>query len=232
MRKIWKRTWLLSLTCLLSTGSFADSLNENLKQETMKQESIFKAIEMNMYQEVKDLVDAGYDLEQRNSEGQTPLMFAVYLNHNQIAVHLIQKGADVNAQDSILNSPFLYAGAQGNLEIVNHALKHGADFKVFNRYGGTALIPAAEKGHLEVVKVLALTPGFPINHVNKLGWTALMEAVVLSDGGPVHVAIIQELLQAGADPNIPDSHGVSALKHAKEKGFTAIVNLLEGFRRN
>ena len=105
-------------------------------------------------------------------------------------------------------------------------LKHDADFSVYNRYGGTALIPAAEKGHIETVKLLCKTPNFPINHVNRLGWTALMEAVILSDGGKLHQDILKILIEHGADASIPDHDGVTPLDHAKAKRYTKMVEIL------
>ncbi len=188
---------------------------------------IFNAIAQKDPIALEQLLESKTDLEVRNKSGQTPLMTAVYQGESQLALQLIQAGADVNAQDNMANSPFLYAGAEGMLEIVQAALQHGADFTVLNRYGGTALIPAAEKGHLEVVKLLTATPNYPIDHVNRLGWTALMEAVVLGNGDSTQVAIIQALLDAGADASIPDKNGVSALTHATQRGFEEIVLLLE-----
>lgn len=193
----------------------------------MKEDSIYNAIKQNDVVLIQRLLKSNVDLEQRNAKGETPLMSAVYLERNAIAKLLIEAGASVNAQDKVLNSPFLYAGAEGNLEIVQLSLKHGADFTIFNRYNGSALIPAAEKGHLEVVKVLVNYPNYPINHVNRLGWTALMEAIVLSNGGAVHIAIVDELIKGGVDVNIPDADGVTPLQHAINRKYTAIVNLLK-----
>lgn len=193
--------------------------------ETMK--SIYKVIEENDIQQIKELINSKTDLEIRNQDGETPLMNAIYEDREEIAILLMNAGANVNAQDKILNSPFLYAGAEGKLNLVKAALKHGADFNVFNRYGGSALIPAAEKGHLEVVKLLVNTPNFPINHINNLVWTALMEAIVLSDGGKVHTEIVKTLIDGGADVNIPDRDGISPLQHARKRKFTEIVKLLE-----
>lgn len=60
-------------------------------------------------------------------------------------------------------------------------LAAGADLKSINRYGGTALIPAAHRGHVETVRELLKTR-IDVDHVNRLGWTALLEAVMLGDG--------------------------------------------------
>lgn len=228
MRRIQEITWITTLIVSAFVFTSCQSSTSNIeKEQLMKEKSIFKAIDLNDRKEVEHLLASNIDLEQTNAEGQTPLMLATYLKRNELALLLMEAGANVNAQDAILNSPFLYAGAEGNIELVKEALKHGADFMVLNRYGGTALIPAAEKGHLEMVQLLVNTPNFPIDHVNRLGWTAIMEAVVLSDGGSIHVAIVKSLIEGGVDVNIPDAKGITALAHARNRGFQEIVVLLE-----
>lgn len=124
------------------------------------------------------------------------------------------------------DSAFLYAGASGQTELVKLYLANGARFEVFNRYNGSALIPACERGHVETVRLLANTKNYPIDHINRLGWTALMEAVVLGDGSKKFQEITQILKKAGANLQIPDKNGVTALQHAKNNGFTEIVKIL------
>lgn len=143
------------------------------------------------------------------------------------ATALLNLGANVNYQNEQLDSPFLLAGALGYTELVQLFLKNGARFDVFNRYNGTALIPACERGHIETVRLLANSKGFPIDHVNRLGWTALMEAVLLGDGSSKYVTIVEILVTAGCDRSIPDKNGVTALEHARKLGFKEIVRILE-----
>ena len=135
---------------------------------------------------------------------------------------LIAAGADVNAVDDIGDSAYLYAGAEGHVEILELTLANGADLAATNRFGGTALIPAAEKGHPEAVRML-IAAGVDVDHVNNLGWTALQEAVVLGEGGPVHLAVVGQLLDAGADPNLGDRDGHTPLRNAEERNHTAIA---------
>jgi uncharacterized protein len=88
------------------------------------------------------------------------------------------------------------------------------------------LIPAAHHGHPEVVRELLKT-GIAVNHVNRLGWTALLETIILSDGGAVHQDILAQLIAAGADVNLADAEGASPLTHAKRRGYTKMVEMLE-----
>lgn len=168
----------------------------------------------------------GAALEARDDQGQTALLVATHGNQVQAAKALIEAGADVNAKDAIQDSPYLYAGARGLNEILQLTLAHGADLNSTNRYGGLALIPAAERGHVETVQLL-IDAGVEVNHLNRLHWTALLEAVILGDGGPRHVEIVRRLLAAGADPTIADKDGVTALEHARQRGYQAMVALLE-----
>ena len=94
-----------------------------------------------------------------------------------------------------------------------------------NRFGGTALIPAADRGHVETVRRLLETE-MDVDHVNDLGWTALLEAVILGDGGAAHTEIVRLLVDAGADVSIPDGEGVTALEHARAAGYDEIVAIL------
>ena len=102
----------------------------------------------------------------------------------------------------------------------------GADLKSTNRYGGTALIPACHYGHVDTVRYL-LGTRIDVNHVNKLGWTALLEAVILGDGGAPHTEIVRLLLAHGAQPNLADREGVTPLAHARQRGFREISTLLD-----
>jgi ankyrin repeat protein len=158
---------------------------------------------------------------------RSPLLIATRDNDIETARALIAAGADVNAKDQIADTPFLYAAAEGRLEILRMILATGrANLADTNRYGGTALIPAAHHGHPEVVRELLKT-GIAVNHVNRLGWTALLETIILSDGGPVHQDILAQLIAAGADVNLADAEGASPLTHAKRRGYTEMVEMLE-----
>jgi uncharacterized protein len=95
-----------------------------------------------------------------------------------------------------------------------------------NRFGGTALIPAGDRGHVGTVRML-LGTGIAIDHVNRLGWTALLEAVILGDGDRPHQQIVRLLVDAGADVDLADGQGVTALEHARHNGYDAIARTLE-----
>ena len=115
------------------------------------------------------------------------------------------------------------------MDILKLTIDAGADPALTNRYGGTALIPASEHGYIDVIKELLTRTNIDVNHINNLGWTALMEAIVLSNGDEAQQQVIQLLIEYGADVNIPDNDGVTPLQHARSHNFEEIENiLLEG----
>jgi ankyrin repeat protein len=192
----------------------------------MQEYNIIELVKQNNIDGVKKALDGGANINTRDTSNRSLLLLATISRYTEMATLLTENGADVNLQDNIRDSPFLYAGASGQTELVKLFLTHGARFDVFNRYNGSALIPACERGHVETVRLLANTKNYPINHVNRLGWTGLMEAVVLGDGSEKYQQIVQILKDAGADITIPDSDGITPLQHAKSRGFTAIVKIL------
>ena len=178
-------------------------------------------------EDVRQYIKEGADVNAQDGSGRTPAMLATLGGHTEVVRILIQAGADVNIQAENLDNPYLYAGAEGLLDILKLTIEAGADTKRTNRFGGTALIPAAEHAHLDVIEYLLTSSNVDVNHVNNLGWTALMEAVVLGSGGEAHQRAVDLLIRHGADVNIPDRDGVTALSHAQSRGFIEIARLLE-----
>jgi ankyrin repeat protein len=200
-------------------------------QETGRQAMLHEAVRTNDVAQLRAAIDGGSDLEARDGQGRTALLLATHADAVDLAGLLIEAGADVNAKDEIRDTPFLYAGAEGRDAILKLILATGkARLGDTNRYGGTALIPAAHHGHPSTVRIL-LDTAIDIDHVNDLGWTALLEAVILGDGGPVHQEIVGLLVDAGAK-GLPDRDGRTPLDHARALGFAEMAGRIEAGRRN
>ncbi|MHA6684147.1 ankyrin repeat domain-containing protein [Mesorhizobium sp. A556] len=200
-------------------------------QTTGRQAMLLEAARTNDIAQLRAAIDGGADLEARDGQGRTALLLATHAGAVDLAGLLIKAGADVNAKDEIRDTPFLYAGAEGRDTILKLILATGkANLGDTNRYGGTALIPAAHHGHPSTVCIL-LASDIDIDHVNDLGWTALLEAVILGDGGPVHQEIVGLLVDAGAK-DIADRQGKTALDHARAMGFAEMAGRIETGRRN
>ena len=68
--------------------------------------------------------------------------------------------------------------------------------------------------------------GAPLDHVNNLHWTAVIESIVLGDGGLPHQRTLEALVGAGADLRIADRSGHTPLALAQSRGFEEMVAIL------
>lgn len=172
-------------------------------------------------------LDGGADIESRDEQARTALLLAATGDHVEVAQTLISRGASPDALDDRHDTPWLVTGVTGSVAMLEALLPGHPDLTIRNRFGGVSIIPASERGHVDYVRRVVKTD-IDVNHVNDLGWTALLEAVILGDGGQRHQEIVGILLAAGADRALADKSGVTALEHARTKGFDEIVRLLEG----
>lgn len=202
-------------------------VGEQVNIGTMNDKDIIRLVEKKDLQGVEAALKNGIYVNTTDNNKRNLLLIAVNGHQTEMAKLLVKYNADVNQQADNLDSPFLYAGASGQTDLVKLFLENGARFDIFNRYNGSALIPACERGHIETVRLLANTKGFPVNHVNRLGWTGLMEAIVLGDGGKKYQEIVQILKDAGAKMDIPDHEGVTPWQHAQKRGFKEIAAILK-----
>ncbi|MET9147133.1 ankyrin repeat domain-containing protein [Streptomyces sp. NPDC004042] len=175
---------------------------------------------------VRAALDVGARLEARDEDGRTPLLRAALADRVAAAEALVGAGADVNAQDARQDSAWLVTGVTGSVAMMRVLLPGGPDPALTNRFGGVSVIPASERGHVAYVRAVLAETDIDVDHVNRLGWTALLETVILGDGGRTHQEVVEVLLAAGADPLLPDGDGTTALAHAERRGFDGIAAVL------
>ncbi len=177
---------------------------------------------------IRALAASGADLNARDNAGRTPVHVAAFAASAPALTALAEAGADMNALDGEAYDAVTIAAVADDPDLLSLALSLGnRPDLVTSRWDGTALIAAAHLGHDEVVRRL-ITAGAPLDHVNNLGWTALIEAVVLGDGGPRHQAVVKALVEAGANRDIADRDGKTPLMLAQDRGHTELVALLGG----
>lgn len=175
---------------------------------------------------IERLVAQGADLEARDSRGRTALHVAAFASNDDALRALAQAGADMNALEGQAYDVVTIAAVADDPDLMSLAIELGNDPGLMTSpYDGTALIAAAHLGHDEVVRRL-IAAGAPLDHVNNLGWTALIEAVILGDGGPRHQRVVRALLDAGADRSITDRQGRTPLDLAEMAGHVTIAEML------
>ncbi len=172
-------------------------------------------------------IAAGAPIDARDAHGRTPLIVAAHAGRAGAMRALAGAGANPNALDRDRYDIVTIAAVANDVPTLALALELGASARnVTSPYDGTALIAAAHLGHAEVVRIL-VRAGAPLDHVNNLGWTALIESIVLGDGGPRHTATLKALVDAGANVNLPDRQGSTPLALARQRGHTSMTTILE-----
>ena len=177
--------------------------------------------------DIEARIAAAENKEALDARHRTPLHVAVYQKQHDAARALIRLGADPNKLDVDRYDIITIAAVANDVPMLKVALEGGGNPKaVTSRYDGTALIAAAHLGHAEVVRTLIAAKA-PLDHVNNLQWTALIELIVLGDGGKNHTETLRALVDAGANVNIPDGSGSTPLKLARSRGYHDMVAILE-----
>ncbi len=188
-------------------------------------DGLHRAAYLNDLDAIRRLAASGANLEARDGSGRTPLHVAAFQSHEAAAAALVKAGADANALEHQDYDIVTIAAVADDVPMLKQALALGnRPGNITSPYEGTALIAAAHLGHVEVVKIL-ISAGAPLDHVNNLHWTALIESVVLGDGGPAHVAVARALIEAGADVSLTDREGLTPLELAKRRGYVEMVKL-------
>lgn len=188
-----------------------------------------KSAEAGDLEQVRAELAAGAPIDATTKQRRTAILLAASNKHYDVVRHLIEAGADIDKQDETCFNPFIWGCIHNDLELVRIMVAAGTDLERLTRFGGNGLTPAAEKGHLDIVRELLTTTDINVNLTNFVGWTALIEAIILRDGGPVQQEIIRLLLEHGASPHMTDKWGVPPIELAREKGYTEIVDLLTEF---
>jgi hypothetical protein len=177
---------------------------------------------------VARLLRRGASVRATDERGRTPLIAAAYGNHVGSAEVLLAAGADANEKDRTVQSAYLISTSEvgDDPDLLDLLLDNGADVNSRDSFNGSGLIRAADRGFPRIVRRLLQTD-ILVDHVNRLGWTALHEAIILGDGGSSYVRVVELLVDAGADVTLPSAlDGITPLAHAQRLGHDEIARVL------
>ena len=224
-----KRTMISVVVFLLITGwifiSFAQVPPSS--SEISRYTGLLAAASRGDSAQIKAMLAKGEKLNVRDALGRAPLHVAAYGGHHEAMRVLVAAGANPNALENDRYDIVTIAAVANDGPTLKVALAIGASAKnITSRWDGTALIAAAHLGHAEVVRTL-IRAGAPLDHINNLGWTALIESIVLGDGGPRHTDTLRALVEAGANVNLADRNEQTPLSIARSRGYKEMVLILQ-----
>lgn len=194
--------------------------------DTSMNNDFLSAAEQGDIDTLRKCLSKNVNLDCTNRQGRTAITLASLNKHYDCVDLLISAGADINKQDQTCFNPFLLSCLNNDLTLLRLVLPANPDLDRLTRFGGVGITPASEKGHVEIVRELLTRTDINLNHTNFVGWTPLLEAIVLNDGGSKQQEIVKLLLEHGANPHMTDKYGKSPLTLAKEKGYNEIAELL------
>lgn len=178
-------------------------------------------------EKVKSLLNQGVDVNQKvDRYNTTSLMYASGEGHLEVVEELLKHNADVNYSDHIANTALIYASLEGHLEVVQKLLDHDANINHVDDTGSSSLMNASRKRHIKVVNEL-LNRGAMVDQADENGYTSLMMEVSTIKNQSTE--LLEILLATGADPNLKDHRGYSAIDRAEEHWRPEIKQLLSNY---
>lgn len=222
--------WLVALACAFAATfgavTAAQAQTAPTPAERAAYRGVLAAAAHGDVTELRTLLGGGAAVDVRDSHGRTPLHVAAFAGRHAVMRELVARGANPNALEADRYDIVTIAAVANDRATLEVALALGCSASnVTSRYDGTALIAAAHLGHAEVVRML-IRAGAPLDLVNNLGWTALIESIVLGDGGPRHTDTLKALVDAGANVNLADGSGRTPLALATSRGYADMQALL------
>lgn len=257
-------TWSLVITSEIAVLNYYDETTENpymvpiniltTNNDNSSIIQMFNYVLKNKSDEIKNLVKAGYDINQCIEKGATPLILACLVDSFNSVDILIKLGANINISDANGQTPLMYAAAKNSVYSTKLLLSQN-EIKLEEKdiVGKTALILAAYYESCEVLKLL-IDAGADLNAVDYNGLSALDYAVMRSNHNSIRILIAnganinysdktgktpliiaaiydnapdaEKLINAGADIRIKDSNQKSAFLIAAEKNAARFLKLL------
>jgi len=186
------------------------------------------AIENNHLTTVIALVSAGADVNEASTYGDTPIIIACEKGNFDIGQFLIAQGADATLTNSNNETSLMKACASNSLPLVRLCIQQGVDVNILSHYlRRTALGMAAEASHYVRVDSPDRSTQSGMREYRDDGscweWQSYPEDRIID--------IVRLLLEAGADPNIPDCQNTPLSEAARNDHLSLLQVLLSGGAR-
>jgi ankyrin repeat protein len=160
------------------------------------------------------------DVNIKDKDGRTPLMWAARDGFPELVKGLLAKGAKVNAEDYKGRTPLIWTIRRCCPEPVRRVTDKGEDVSAMSLYADTPPAGTGNKGCMPILKLL-LDRGAHVNTRDKQGQTPLMH--LAERGSP---EMVQALLEKGADVNAKTKDGFTILMWAAQGGNSNVVRML------
>ena len=182
-----------------------------------------KATQYGAFDRVQEIVQSGFDINERDEENVTLLHWAAINNRKEIVQYFIKLGADIDAVGGeLMSTPLHWATRQGHVSIIVILLQSGANPGARDGEGCAAIHLAAQFGHTAIVGYL-IAKGQNVNSQDSNGMTALMWACYRTSS----IDPVRLLVTLGSNLTITDNvHGNTALHWAIQAKNSTCTSIL------
>lgn len=167
------------------------------------------AVQANSPEVTEALIKAGANVNERLSNGHTPLMAAAQNDALECAYLLLEEGAEVDPDVPSVSlkgwtpgTPLTVAALENSPSVAELLIGRGANVSVSDGDGNTPLKMFAKHGQIDLVKLI-VARGANIEAADKEGWKPLISAAYRG-----RIDVVEALLSAGADPNARTTEGL------------------------
>ena len=172
---------------LLFAASFADAASNSQSLAALVRDGNHDAV-------LAAITSPDIDVDAREPDGSTALLWATYKVDHELVRALLKKGAKANVSNDFGSSPLIEAVKLGDVDLTRMLLGAHADANSPNPDGQTALMLASSLGSQKVAELL-IAQGANVNAVESFrGQTALMWAAAEN-----HPEVVELLVAHGAD---------------------------------
>ncbi|CAI9154925.1 unnamed protein product [Rangifer tarandus platyrhynchus] len=178
--------------------------------------TLLEAAARNDLEEVRQFLESGVSPDLANEDGLTALHQSCIDDFREMVQQLLEAGAWVNACDSECWTPLHAAATCGHLHLVELLIARGADLLAVNTDGNMPYDLCEDEQTLDCLETAMASRGITQDSIEQA--RALPELHMLED--------IRNLLQAGADLDVPRDHGATLLHIAAANGFSEAAALL------
>ena len=176
------------------------------------------------------LIKEGVDVSLPDYDGRTALHFAAGSSENscEILSCLIENGADINKGRNDNQTPLMVAAENGHVSVATFLIEHGADVDLQDNDGKTALHHAFHGSDVscEILSCL-IGIGADVNARTNNTGTPLM---IAAEKG--HINAVTSLVECGANVDLQDKDGQTALHHAMQSPQASICEVLSCLIKN
>jgi len=185
--------------------------------------TFFRAVETDTPATIEALLQRGFDpntMAPPELAGLSPLAVALRDNSPKVAALLLEHpDVDVNFTSPNGETPLMMAALRGRYDAARRLVERGA---AVNRAGWTPLHYAATGGHLDVVELLFEHHAFVDPQAPETAATPLMMAARFGTE-----AVVERLLEEGADIRMTDKRGATAVDYARSSGRDFLADKLQ-----